>query len=165
MKKNIYILSFLFLSFNLYSQTEKETINFLNSMLSVYVSPMSSPNGVDQKGSFNIRTEIDPRSNQKVLVFELSFDQKLFSVYKVHGKHINGLISCPDPTKYTYLELVSSKGLIIRRWADENEEVFSNEIRIPLLNSIKEVEQIKKALTHLLKLNGANLPDTNLFKD
>ena len=165
MKKNIYILTFLFFSFNLYSQTEKETISFLNSMLSVYVSPMTSPGGVDQKGSFKIRTEIDPRSNQKILVFELSFDQKLFSVYKVHGKHINGIISDLDPTKYTYLELVSSQGLILRRWAGESEENFINAIRIPLLNSVKEVEQIKKALTHLLKLNGADLPNPNLFKD
>lgn len=165
MKKNIYLLLFFTFSFNLYSQTEKETINFLNSMLSVYVSPMTSPNGVDQKGRFYIKTEIDPRSNQKVLVFELSFDQKLFEVCKVHGKHINGIISDSDPGKYTYIELISSKGLILKRWADESDEFFKNELRIPLLNSVKEVEQIKKALTHLLKLNGADLPNTNLFKD
>ena len=165
MKNNIYILTFLFFSFNLHSQTEKETITFLNSMLTVYVTPMTAPGGADQKTVFKIRTEIDPSSNQKILVFELSVDQKLFSVYKVHGKHINGIISDPDPTKYTYLELVSAEGLILRRWADENEEVFSSEIRIPLINSVKEVEQIKKALTHLVKLNGAVLPNTNLFKD
>lgn len=164
-KKTITFLLFFIFSFNVYSQTEKETINFLNSMLSVYVSPITSPSGVDQKGSFYIKTEIDPRSNQKILVFELSFDQKLFSVYKVHAKHINGVISDPDPTKYTYLELVSSQGVILRRWAGESDESFINQIRIPLLNSVKEVEQIKKAITHLLKLNGANLPDSNLFKD
>lgn len=165
MKKNIYLFLFFTFSFNLYSQTEKETIEFLNSMLSVYVSPMPSLNGVDQKGSFYIKTEIDHRSNQKVLVFELSFDQELFKVCKVHGKHINGIISDSDPGKYTYIELISSQRLILQRWADESDEFFENELRIPLLNSVKEVEQIKKALTHLLKLNGANLPNTNLFKD
>ena len=159
-KKSLLFILFFTFSLNLFSQTEKETLNFLNSMLSVYVSPMG-----EQKGSFFIKTEIDSRSNQKVLVFELSFDQKLFSVYKVHGKHINGIISDSDPTKYTYLELVSSKGLILRRWADENEETFNTEIRIPLLNSVKEVEQIKKGLIHLLKLNGAVLPNNDLFKD
>ncbi len=134
-------------------------------MLSIYVSPMPSPNGVDEKTSFKISTEIHPKSNQKVLVFELFVSQKLFSVYKVHGKHINGIISDPEPGKYTYLELVSSQGLILRKWGNENDETFKDEIRIPLLNSVKEVEQIKKALIHLLKLNGADLPNTNLFKD
>jgi hypothetical protein len=143
------------------AQTEKETIVFLNSMFDSYCTPMS----MNETATFNITTQIESRSNKKILVFEQIFNGKLFATYKVHPEHISSLFSDSSRGKYTYIEIISNEGLILRKWAGESEETFQREIRIPLTNSTDEVVRIKKAITHLLKINGKKFPDDDLFKN
>ncbi|MEO8254637.1 MAG: hypothetical protein ABI554_09670 [Flavobacterium sp.] len=160
MKKIIlFILLSNFLSSN--AQTEKETINFLNSMFDSYCTPMS----MNETATFNLTTQIESRSNKKILIFDQILNGKSFATYKIHPEHVSSIFSDLNRGKYTYIEIISNEGLILRKWTGESEETFQKEIRIPLTNSTDEVVRIKKALTHLLKINGKKIPDDNLFKN
>ena len=61
--------------------------------------------------------------------------------------------------------MTSNDGLILNKFYGDEKETFKNEIRILLNVKDEEVYRIKKALEHLLKLNGAKLVDDNLFKN
>lgn len=63
------------------------------------------------------------------------------------------------------LKVISTKGMILKKYESEEVERFYGEIRLPLLTTDEEVFRVRKALLHLFKLNGAPLVDDNLFKD
>lgn len=160
MKKYLIILSLFFSISNCFCQTEKETIDFLNTKLSLYTQsfPMNSP------AYRNIKTGFDENSN-KIFIFDLFVDNEFFSSEKFQGKQINAVTLVRNGIGNLCIYLTSNDGLILNKFYGDEKETFKNEIRILLNVKDEEVYRIKKALEHLLKLNGAKLVDDNLFKN
>ncbi len=160
MKKYLIILSLFFSISNCFCQSEKETIDFLNTKLSLYTQsfPMNSP------AYRNIKTGFDENSN-KIFIFDLFVDNEFFSSEKFQGKQINAVTLVRNGIGNLCIYLTSNDGLILNKFYGDEKETFKNEIRILLNVKDEEVYRIKKALEHLLKLNGAKLVDDNLFKN
>ena len=143
-----------------YAQSEEETIEFLNAKLSAYGAPMGN-----DPVSFKISMPIDSRSNKKILQIDMLVSQRLLETSKVHPEHINTVETYRPEYGNLCLKVVSAKGLILKKYSSETVERFYGDIRLPLQTTDEEVLRVKKALLHLLKLNGASLIDDNLFKD
>ncbi len=150
----------LFLLTNCNAQSEKETIDFLNDMFSSYSGNMS----VNETTNLQIRTEINPVSNRKLLVFDYFIQNELFATYKFNGEHINSLLFDRAPNGNLYVKIISSRNLILRKYAGESDQVFESFIQQAFAKGAdEEVQRIKKALIHLLKLNGAKFPNDQMF--
>jgi len=149
---------------NLYSQNEKETIDFLNSKLAIHTVPF-----VHEPSYYVLKTEIDFQTKRKIIIKETYISQKLFSIEKIYPEHIDGIISFRPENGNLCLKIISNRGLIkrtfINRFNEKGKETFESETRLVLQTSDEEVYRIKKAFEHLLKLNGVKQANDNLFKD
>lgn len=142
------------------AQSEEETIDFLNAKLSAYGAPMGN-----EPVSFKVSMTIDSRSNKKIIQIDMIINQRLFQTSKFHPEHISTVESYRPENGNLCLKVVSSKGMILKKYKSEDVERFYGDIRLPLLTSDEEVIRVKKALLHLLELNNAPLIDDNLFKN
>jgi hypothetical protein len=160
MNKIIFSLLILFSINGVNAQTEKETIDFLNSMFTAYSPPMF--NGPTK---YSIRTEIDSRSTQKVIVIDLFVNNKLLETNKFHPIHITSISVSQAESGNFILKILSPERMILRKFSDENDETFQSFAQMPFTSSKDDTGRIRKALLHLLKLNGAKLIDENMFKN
>jgi hypothetical protein len=151
---------FMLLSLESFSQTEKETIDFLNSKLLVYTESFPG----DEPAYFNVRKGFDSNSN-KIILVDLFVNNKLLSTEKFHGRDINAVTTIKNGIGNLCIYLNSSEGLILNQFSGQENETFKNEIRFVLKAPENEVSRIKKALEHLLKLNDAKLANDSLFKN
>ena len=137
MKKYLIILSLFFSISNCFCQSEKETIDFLNTKLSLYTQsfPMNSP------AYRNIKTGFDENSN-KIFIFDLFVDNEFFSSEKFQGKQINAVTLVRNGIGNLCIYLTSNDGLILNKFYGDEKETFKNEIRI-LLNVKDEENQFK----------------------
>jgi hypothetical protein len=158
-KKILVSLCFLFV-LNSFSQTEKETLEFLNSKLIVFAQPW--PDG--EPAYYNIRTGLDINEN-KIIIVDYFVNNRLLVNYKFHCNHINTISIVENGLGKLCLYLNSNESLILIQYDPREKETFTNEIRFILNAPQNEFLRIKKAFENLLKLNGAKLTDDNLFKN
>lgn len=160
--RKIGILFFCFITaINLSNaQSEKETIEFLNAKLSAFGAPMGN-----DAVSYRLSTPIDSRSNKKIIQIDMIINQRLFQISKVHPEHITNVETYRPENGNLCLKVISAKGMILKKYENEDVERFYGDIRLPLLTTDEEVLRVKKALLHLFKINGSPLIDDNLFKD
>lgn len=146
MRKIILIIILFSSSINCYSQSEKQTIDYLNDMLSVYLTKTISDSA---------RMEIKVLQSSKrnaTLQFETYYDNQLFVTEKFNTKDIDA-IKIIKPLGVFCIQLVSSRSLIQEKFPDEDSSNYRNEVRILLdTDNEHEVLKIKKAIEHLLTM-------------
>ena len=160
MKKTLTLICIIFtISFS-NAQTEKETIDFLNSMFSTYMNTFGGMNGL------TIKSEIDSNSKNKEFIIENLVDNRLFEISRFSPKNINSIITNPEPSnEYRYIEIISIKNSIFQSYPNLKESNYTNRLRINFTTNFDELNRIKKALVHLMKLNGASFPNQSLFNN
>jgi hypothetical protein len=156
MKKLLTIIGFFLISININAQSEEETIQFLNSKLALYTSPM-----LNGQAYLSVRTGDD---YGKVILMDLFVDNELFNTIKFHCSQIDGIITFRSEKGRLCLQILSNKGLIVSKFEGYN-ETFVKERKIPLSAPDDEVLRIKKAFEHLFNLNGLKSVNDNLFKN
>lgn len=160
MKKTLTLICILFVISFSNAQTEKETIDFLNSMFSTHMNTFGGMNGL------TIKSEIDSNSKNKEFIIEILVDNRLFEISRFSPKNINSIITNPEPSnEYRYIEIISSKNSIFQSYPNLKETNYTNRLRLNFTTDSDELNRIKKALMHLMKLNGASFPNQNLFKN
>lgn len=158
MKKTLFSIIFLISFVNLFSQTEKQTIEFLNQMLAIH---LNKPFEDSAKMQLKVVKDTEEGS---VFEFETYYNNKLFVTEKFNTKNIDAVITF-TPIDKLCLKIISSKSLIQEKYPNKSFSNYNSEMRIVLDTTNEEAMRIKKALEHLLKLNGAKLVDKELFKD
>lgn len=160
MKKTLTLICVVFaISFS-NAQTEKETITFLNSMFSTYMNNFGGMNGL------TIKSDLDSKSKNKEFIVEILVDNRQFEVSKFSAKSINSVITNPERSdNYRYIEIISNTNSIFQSYPNSNESKFINRLRLNFISNSDDLNRIKKALIHLMKLNGASFPDQDLFKN
>ena len=158
--KNLLFTFILLISFvNSFSQTEKQTTDSLNQMLAIHLNKPFS----DYSAKMQIKV-IKNNDGDNVIEFETYYNNKLFVTEKINTKNIDAVITF-KPIDKLCLKIISSKNLIQEKYPDKQFSSYNSEMRIVLDTTDEEALRIKKALEHLLKLNGAKLVDNELFKD
>ena len=160
--KSLIILLFTFFStYNTNAQTESETIDFLNSMLSTYTSPMTS-----NTAYYKISTAIDQDSKSKIIIFDYYVSNGFKATYKFHPIHVNAVTTFRAPNGNLCLKIISPKSVIKTTYNDETEKYsYGNFIQMAMSGNDEDIYRIQKGIMHLLKLNNSKLVDNNLFKD
>lgn len=160
MKKTLTLICIIFaISFS-NAQTEKETIDFLNSMFSSYMNTFGGMNGL------TIKSGIDSKSKNKEFIVEILVDNRQFEISRFSPKNINSIITNPEPSdEYRYIEIISSKNSIFQSYPGSNKSNYISRVRLNFTTNSDELNRIKKALIHLMKLNGASFPSQDLFKN
>lgn len=152
--KKIFIIILLSSLINCYSQSENETIDYLNKMLSSYTFKINE----SARMIIKIR-ESNKRSAN--LEFETYYDNQLFVTEKFNTRDID-CIKTIKPLGVFCIQIVSFKNLIQEKYPDEKNSNYRNELRILLDTNDEEIySKIKKALEHLLTIKGAKLIHNN----
>lgn len=161
MKNILIIILVLFGSINtVNAQTESETIDFLNTMLVAHSTPLGT-----SPVYFKVNKMTDPLSNKKVIRIKMFVNNELFRTVRFHPEHISTVTTNRNEYGYSQLKIISPKGLILSFYESDKIEKYEENKTIALNTTVEEVNRIKKAFIHLLKLNNAPLIDDNLFKN
>lgn len=160
MKKTLTFICILLTISLSHAQTEKETIDFLNSMFATHMNHFGG------MSDLTIKSELDTKSKNKEFIIEILADNKIFEINRFNAKNINSVITDPSPNdEYRYIELISIKNSILQSYPSSNQSKFINRLRLNFKTSSEELNRIKKGLIHLMKLNGAPFPNQDLFKN
>ena len=157
MKKKLIIASLIFISIHSQSQTESETIDYLNKKLALNSAPM-----VDEPMYLTVRTGED---YGKIIIIDSYISNNLFTTKKFHCEQIDGITTFRPANGKLCLRIVSTKGLLKNKYASENVEHYENSMNIPLTCTDEESMRIKKAFEHLFKINGIKQINNDLFKN
>lgn len=158
--KRILITSILIITqfITVKAQTEAETIDFLNTMLTSYAASMS-----ENPARIDIQTHQN-KDSEKLFSITLVMGDWISSSF-FYPKDINNVIPFRAPNGNLCLKMISLNNQIFHKYSNSDDITFEGEIRIVLRTDDKEVERIKKALIHLLKLNNAPIIDNKLFAE
>lgn len=167
------IFTLLFFQFSVSksnAQTEKETIDFLNTMFVTYCTPMPDNPFTHQAApmKYIVSTKIDPDSNSKVIVFDCYVSNRMLSTYLFHPKSINSITITPNEYNSTIfvLRILNKDGTVKYIPFDHKEDYsYKDFIQIPMTTSLEKTNRVKKGIIHLLELNGVEFGNENLFKD
>lgn len=161
MKKIVILFLCFFTIINFSSaQTEKETIDYLNAKFTAY-----GPIIMGHRLSYFISTPLDSISNKKVIQIDFVYSGEVGGYTKFFSENVTSIENSRAPNGNLNLIIISPKKLIASFVDGDDVEIFEREFKLVFSTTDEEVLKIKKALEHLLKLNGASLIDDNLFKD
>ena len=162
MKKDAILILCFFAAINFSTaQTESQTLNFLNSKLISHGTNFLD----DIRLNHSVSTVIDSLSNKKAIQISLILNDSEEGCYRFLPENVISIETERTPNGTLNLKIISPKKLISFACVDKEPIVYVREGPIILDTSDKEVQKIKKALEHLLIINGASLVDDDLFKD
>ena len=162
----IYISIILFsISLISFSQTESETIIFLNTKFNEHKVVASFGTSFQ-----SIKVEGIDGTPKSITIFTLLKrfpDPDMRFTYKFYPITINSIIAKTAPNGKTKNIIITSEIKNISVWDDVSYQYSKPTDIHPLVLDCdeKEINRIKKALIHLFKNNGATLQADELFKD
>lgn len=154
--RHLPVLIFLICSTFSFSQSENETLSFLNTKLASYSSPLGYSPVVWRFSSI--------KDQPKHLMVDMIVSNKPFAKYIIDSEALEEVAPNRAPNGNLCLKLVSPLGLIMKRYTDEEMELTDN-IQLALETSDEEVHRIRRAIIHLLELKGAKFPSDDLFRN
>ena len=160
--KNVFLsLLFILLTSFSFSQTEERTIQFLNSMLYSHSTPMVNSPVVWKVDKYDTEGE---EGYEKWIQLNMIISNELVSQHFIDCMMIDDVIINRAPNGNAGIEFVSRLGFIVQKYVGENPKMV-NKLTVPLQTSDNNVNRIRKAFKHLLKLNGNKFPSDELFND
>ncbi len=157
--KKVIGLILLLISFMTHSQTEKETIDFINAKLR---SSYGSMGGIP--AIFEIKESTFFDSNEKIYRFDLFIGQP-FAVYLINPKNVIEIVEYRARNGNLNLRILNDDYSILQWYIGDENKNWNNEINLVLNSDDLEIRRIKKALKYLFVLNGAVFVNDDLFKD
>jgi len=144
----------LFISLHCFSQTEKETVEFINTKFAENYAELIGP------AIWKVNTKT--ADAKKEIIITLSCNGST-TTYLINPKNINSITTYKAPAGNMNIKIISLTNSI-KKDAFKSTS-FENEINIVLKGSDEEIIRIKKGLIHLFKLYGSSFANDDLFKE
>jgi len=153
MKKILILLNLLIFSFT-FSQSEKETIDFINSKFSTYF------------GDFNYKIEKDNAKNFHIKTIYFGFSNNLITDFTYFNfKNINSITFRKNELNYYAIYINSSENDVKSITQGSN---YTSSLSVFFIAyktyDVVEVNRFVKALKHLFTLYGSKFSNDELFK-
>ena len=159
------LLILLFLTTTVaFSQTESETLNFINSKLRSCSDTFPDINGNEIPAIWSFKKDRSSYAN----IFNVSLDiGEPFQKFTLNPKNIIDIVEVKGGTLGNLNLKIISKDNSIQSWmvSDGNKNYVSELKLVLVCPSNGEVSRLKKALIHLFELNGASFADDDLFRN
>lgn len=140
-----------------FSQTKKETIEFLNLKLNLCRSSMTDRSGNEIPAIF--RLDNTPNT---IITINLTIGDP-FEVMMIYAPSVIGITENRAPNGKLNLKIITSDKTITSWFVSDQNKILSSEAELTLNCSDDDIRKIEKALNHLFVLNGAKLVNEKLF--
>ncbi|WP_306642228.1 hypothetical protein [Sanyastnella coralliicola] len=143
-------------------QTESETLVFINSKLHSCQSSFPRPDGSKAPMKWHISKGVFNQAD--VFIVELHSDAPI-SNYKFNAENIIDILETRASNGNLNIRIVDKQSSILHTSYLTDETQWVHELNLVLNCEDEEIRRIIKAFRHLAEINGATLPDEELFND
>ena len=144
------------------TQTEQETLDFLNTALSAHGTDILYEGS---KTKIQIGTNYDSRTKKKVLQFDFYTPNGLLYSARVQPEHVNTVFEKRALNGNLGLSLICAEGHSLNKFTTDKNSTYCDEVSFVLSTTDEEVRKIRKGVLHLLKLNNAPLLNQKFLKE